>query len=295
MMLVVVASMPDAMLTPPGRPSEFRTPDQLRRYLKALNDYYAIVGRPRYEKSVIFSCIIVIWRWLLTLLLKDQGLKIQSFVAVFSSHVDDFWHNCRKTKVRKFKHLFLYSRHISMTIDTIAERPRVENSIMCSCILVTCRWLLTLLQKDQGLKIQSCVPVSSSHVDDYWHYCRKTKGWKFKHLFLYSRQMSMTIDTIAERPRVENSIMCSCIFVTCRWLLTLLQKDQGLKIQSCVPVSSSHVDDYWHYCRKTKGWKFKHLFLYYCHMAITINTIAERPRVENSSVCSCMTMPLTTP
>lgn len=45
--LVSVTCMPDAMLAPPGRPSEFRTPDQLRKYLKALNDYYAIVGRPR--------------------------------------------------------------------------------------------------------------------------------------------------------------------------------------------------------------------------------------------------------
>ena len=42
-----VTCQPDAMLAPPGRPAEFRTPDQLRRYLKALNDYYAIVGRPR--------------------------------------------------------------------------------------------------------------------------------------------------------------------------------------------------------------------------------------------------------
>jgi peptide YY len=37
----------DAMLAPPDRPSEFRSPAELRQYLKALNEYYAIVGRPR--------------------------------------------------------------------------------------------------------------------------------------------------------------------------------------------------------------------------------------------------------
>ncbi|KAL4229054.1 hypothetical protein ACF0H5_012092 [Mactra antiquata] len=47
-----VTCLPDAMLAPPGRPAEFRSPDQLRRYLKALNDYYAIVGRPRFGRSV---------------------------------------------------------------------------------------------------------------------------------------------------------------------------------------------------------------------------------------------------
>ncbi|XP_045208683.1 pro-neuropeptide Y-like isoform X2 [Mercenaria mercenaria] len=43
--------LPDAMLAPPSRPSEFRSPGQLRSYLKALNDYYAIVGRPRFGRS----------------------------------------------------------------------------------------------------------------------------------------------------------------------------------------------------------------------------------------------------
>nr|AFW19651.1 neuropeptide F [Lottia gigantea] len=42
----------DSMLAPPDRPSEFRSPDELRRYLKALNEYYAIVGRPRFGRSV---------------------------------------------------------------------------------------------------------------------------------------------------------------------------------------------------------------------------------------------------
>ena len=37
----------EAMLAPPDRPTEFRSPTELRRYLKALNEYYAIVGRPR--------------------------------------------------------------------------------------------------------------------------------------------------------------------------------------------------------------------------------------------------------
>ena len=37
----------EAMLAPPDRPDEFRSPGELRRYLKALNEYYAIVGRPR--------------------------------------------------------------------------------------------------------------------------------------------------------------------------------------------------------------------------------------------------------
>ncbi|KAH9492401.1 hypothetical protein Btru_051025 [Bulinus truncatus] len=35
------------MLTPPERPEEFKNPNELRKYLKALNEYYAIVGRPR--------------------------------------------------------------------------------------------------------------------------------------------------------------------------------------------------------------------------------------------------------
>ncbi|KAL8612946.1 hypothetical protein ACOMHN_001029 [Nucella lapillus] len=42
----------EAMLAPPDRPQEFRSPGELRRYLKALNEYYAIVGRPRFGRSV---------------------------------------------------------------------------------------------------------------------------------------------------------------------------------------------------------------------------------------------------
>ena len=37
----------DSMLRPPYKPRYFKTPDQLRKYLKDLNDFYAIVGRPR--------------------------------------------------------------------------------------------------------------------------------------------------------------------------------------------------------------------------------------------------------
>lgn len=37
-----------ALLAPPSRPNYFSTPDQLRTYLKALNEYYSIVGRPRF-------------------------------------------------------------------------------------------------------------------------------------------------------------------------------------------------------------------------------------------------------
>ncbi|MFA0115055.1 hypothetical protein AB4407_15475 [Vibrio sp. 10N.261.46.E11] len=33
-------------LAPPERPETFNSPEELRAYLKALNEYYAIVGRP---------------------------------------------------------------------------------------------------------------------------------------------------------------------------------------------------------------------------------------------------------
>jgi peptide YY len=32
---------------PPERPEVFRNPEELREYLKQLNEYFAIVGRPR--------------------------------------------------------------------------------------------------------------------------------------------------------------------------------------------------------------------------------------------------------
>ena len=37
----------DNMSGPPLRPEVFRNPQELRDYLKALNEYFAIVGRPR--------------------------------------------------------------------------------------------------------------------------------------------------------------------------------------------------------------------------------------------------------
>jgi len=32
----------------PERPSVFRSPEELKEYLRALNEYFAIAGRPRY-------------------------------------------------------------------------------------------------------------------------------------------------------------------------------------------------------------------------------------------------------
>lgn len=45
--LVIQISSQEIMLSPPSRPAEFRNPKELREYMKALNEYYAIVGRPR--------------------------------------------------------------------------------------------------------------------------------------------------------------------------------------------------------------------------------------------------------
>nr|UMA83005.1 venom-related protein neuropeptide F [Conus ebraeus] len=36
----------------PQRPARFTSAAQLRRYLRALNQYYAIVGRPRFGRNV---------------------------------------------------------------------------------------------------------------------------------------------------------------------------------------------------------------------------------------------------
>ncbi|OWF41126.1 pro-neuropeptide Y-like isoform X1 [Mizuhopecten yessoensis] len=51
-LLVSQVTCQEAMLEPPDRPHSFRTPDQLRSYLRALNEYYSIVGRPRFGRSV---------------------------------------------------------------------------------------------------------------------------------------------------------------------------------------------------------------------------------------------------
>jgi len=45
--VVADAEMSGVMGGPPERPDVFRNPDELKEYLKALNDYFAIVGRPR--------------------------------------------------------------------------------------------------------------------------------------------------------------------------------------------------------------------------------------------------------
>ena len=37
----------EGMSGPPERPKVFKNPDELKKYLKALNEYFAIVGRPR--------------------------------------------------------------------------------------------------------------------------------------------------------------------------------------------------------------------------------------------------------
>lgn len=45
--VVADAEMSGVMGGPPERPDVFRNPEELKEYLKALNDYFAIVGRPR--------------------------------------------------------------------------------------------------------------------------------------------------------------------------------------------------------------------------------------------------------
>jgi peptide YY len=59
-LISTVTCLPDAMLSPPDRPNEFRSPGQLRSYLKALNDYYAIVGRPRFVFSLCLFIFYVV-------------------------------------------------------------------------------------------------------------------------------------------------------------------------------------------------------------------------------------------
>ena len=47
MLLAAWAAEAQDMNAPPSRPEVFRNPQELRDYLKALNEYFAIVGRPR--------------------------------------------------------------------------------------------------------------------------------------------------------------------------------------------------------------------------------------------------------
>lgn len=45
--LAMLVSANEGMPTPPVRPQLFKSPTDLRDYLQKLNEYYAIVGRPR--------------------------------------------------------------------------------------------------------------------------------------------------------------------------------------------------------------------------------------------------------
>jgi len=50
MVILNVKSEFNEMLAPPPRPAKFKSALQLRQYLAALNEYYSIMGRPRFEK-----------------------------------------------------------------------------------------------------------------------------------------------------------------------------------------------------------------------------------------------------
>jgi len=45
--VVIGASDMSVLAGPPERPDDFKNPAELREYLKALNDYFSLVGRPR--------------------------------------------------------------------------------------------------------------------------------------------------------------------------------------------------------------------------------------------------------
>lgn len=55
LLLVVCLADAEDMNGPPSRPDIFRNPQELRNYLKALNEYFAIVGRPRYSEILIIG------------------------------------------------------------------------------------------------------------------------------------------------------------------------------------------------------------------------------------------------
>jgi len=44
---VIDASDMSVLAGPPERPEDFKNSGELREYLKALNDYFSLVGRPR--------------------------------------------------------------------------------------------------------------------------------------------------------------------------------------------------------------------------------------------------------
>ncbi|ELT93672.1 hypothetical protein CAPTEDRAFT_122119 [Capitella teleta] len=50
LLLLLPTSCSQDMHGMPVRPKVFRNADELRMYLKALNEYFAIVGRPRYVR-----------------------------------------------------------------------------------------------------------------------------------------------------------------------------------------------------------------------------------------------------
>lgn len=52
MLFAVQVTCQGGMFAPPNRPAEFKSPEELRQYMKALNEYYAIVGRPRFGRSI---------------------------------------------------------------------------------------------------------------------------------------------------------------------------------------------------------------------------------------------------
>nr|WIU44171.1 conotoxin precursor unclassified superfamily [Conus ebraeus] len=51
-LVVAEVTCGEARMGPPERPQVFQRPEDLVNYLKALNEYYAIVGRPRFGRSV---------------------------------------------------------------------------------------------------------------------------------------------------------------------------------------------------------------------------------------------------
>jgi len=50
------ASDMSVLAGPPERPDDFKNPAELREYLKALNDYFSLVGRPRSPSDRPISC-----------------------------------------------------------------------------------------------------------------------------------------------------------------------------------------------------------------------------------------------
>jgi hypothetical protein len=42
----------------PERPNVFRSPQELKEYLRALNEYFAIAGRPRYGYHLLCVCCV---------------------------------------------------------------------------------------------------------------------------------------------------------------------------------------------------------------------------------------------